>query len=719
MDMFKLLTRGTKLPKSSKSNSTQPSVIPSAGQNAAPLLFGSHQVLKQDKVLGKRKRKGQLAANAHIANDLDFFNSQSAGQRSTEAESDSESRDSAVEETKSALPSDAYPAGNDLDLGQCKQLLRSHRIKISVLHSSGTQLAPGKRQKKHKKQQREKEKRHRLDQVSIRPVTSFSALARQCGLHGGIFDNLRSLAYTVPTEVQMAALPLLMQADLIIGQDREEREIQSPAGLDLLAVAPTGSGKTLAFLIPILNSLLKRRLTDQKSDEKGPSALIIGPTRELAAQIVNEARKLALNTGIKVSLVKKGILAGVDSGLEWGSVEHEDNQDGLEASEASDEDAPVRQTTVVKSDILVSTPLALVNALHREGGAHAILPSIKHLVLDEADVLLDPLFREQTMVAWNSCTNPDLRTSMWSATMASSIEELASASIKARKEQATILRLVVGFKDAAIHTLSHKLVYAASEQGKLLALRQLLHPTAPSSSTGRGRNEGEHMKELRPPFLIFTQTIPRASALHSELMYDIPPEAGGSSRIAVLHSALSESARSNVMTKFRQGEIWIIITTDLLARGVDFKGLNGVVNYDVPTSAAAYVHRAGRTGRAGRQGGIVITMYTKEDVSHIKPIVNVIKQAEKARTSENGEKPSDDLPSWLLDSLPSPSKRDKKQLKRRGIEARRSGTKAALISTKVKRRGGWINPGSFDGQKAAIETQQRSLSETEFNGFHD
>jgi ATP-dependent RNA helicase DDX52/ROK1 len=174
---------------------------------------------------------------------------------------------------------------------------------------------------------------------------------------------------------------------------------------------------------------------------------------------------------------------------------------------------------------------------------------------------------------------------------------------------------------------------------------------------------------LRPPFLVFTQTIPRAIALHSELLYDIPPEAGGSSRIAVLHADLSSSARDSIMTNFRKGEIWVLITTDLLSRGVDFRGLNGVVNYDAPNSAAAYVHRVGRTGRAGREGGVAVTFYTAEDIAHIKLIANVIRASENLRGVKEGE---GSVKQWLLDALPDVGKRERQQLKKRGVEARRT-----------------------------------------------
>lgn len=149
--------------------------------------------------------------------------------------------------------------------------------------------------------------------------------------------------------------------------------------------------------------------------------------------------------------------------------------------------------------------------------------------------------------------------------------------------------------------------------------------------------------------------------------------------MAALHSEMSDNSREKVMAAFRKGEIWVIITTDLLARGVDFRGLNGVVNYDVPTSAAAYIHRVGRTGRAGREGGVAVTFYTKDDIPYVKPIANVIAASESMRGDGNDRR---EMQQWLLDALPTPSKREKKELKKRGVEARRTGAKEARISTK-------------------------------------
>jgi ATP-dependent RNA helicase DDX52/ROK1 len=309
--------------------------------------------------------------------------------------------------------------------------------------------------------------------------------------------------------------------------------------------------------------------------------------------------------------------------------------------------------------------------------------------------------------------------------MGSNIEELAMSTIEDRRHRLAaedsvtiadshMVRLVVGLKDSAVPNVQHKLIYAATEQGKLMGLRQLLHPTDSSVDSGAS---------LRPPFLVFTQTIERAIALHAELLYDIPAEAGGISRIAVLHSDLSDTARDTIMTRFRKGEIWVLITTDLLSRGVDFRGINGVVNYDIPASSAAYVHRVGRTGRAGREGGVAVTLYSKEDIPYLKHVANVVAMAEKSKGNEDG------MQQWLLDAIPKLSKNDKQCLKKRGIESRttqghqkdpkrarkgRISTKAGFVRRAENKRKGAIQDNQ---RKAELAPDIDDGDETDFGGF--
>ncbi|CZR54962.1 related to ATP-dependent RNA helicase ROK1 [Phialocephala subalpina] len=659
MDILKLLSRSTK--QTARTSKDAPSTkLPSAGTSANPQLF--HDAVPEAR--GKKRKRGgdveQTRAHDEEEESINFFETSSAASKAEKASAPKKT----AEEPASTPEKVATKATTELlDEAECRQLLRSHRLKVTLLPSS----KPDKVVKKSKKKKAvETSKKEEYKQVYPQPLVAFNDLRSTYGISGRMAENLVQQGYKIPTEVQMGSLPLLLRPKTALGDAIEEAEdSDGEVHVDLLAVAPTGSGKTLAFLIPVVDRIIQRRRTSQDK-EHILEAIVVAPTKELATQIVNEARKLSLGTGVKVVGMRKGMQITPRDSPE-GEVDDISEDEEEQEEDGSDAEKPKKSSQpAVKADILVSTPGLLFSALSGKNSDQATLLTIRTLVLDEADVLLDPLFRDQTLGIWNSCMNPDLRVTLWSATMGSNIESLTSTTIQARRSllglpSSHIIRLVVGLKDSAIPNITHRLIYAATEPGKLIALRQLLHPTAKSA---------DETQSLRPPFLVFTQTIPRAVALHSELLYDIPSEAGGSTRIAVLHAELSDTARSNIMARFRNGDIWVLITTDILSRGVDFRGINGVVNYDVPNSGAAYIHRVGRTGRAGREGGVAVTFYTKEDIPYVKAVANIIAASEKAAGKKESEA---GMKRWLLDALPTPSKQEKKKLKMHGVEARRGG----------------------------------------------
>ncbi|KAJ4375567.1 RNA-dependent ATPase rok1 [Didymella sp. IMI 355093] len=756
MDVFKLLSRSAK--PGAKASTTQK--LPSSGAAANPQLFG-HDGPNFHGVKNKKRKRGQNQAEAveddtNLYAGLDFFGAPKSAddegkkkrKRKAAAEQDVEESVSGEEPAKDEV--EGVEEEEAYDAAESKRILRSHKLKIAVLEDFAAQAALDAKEKKKEKKsskKRKKEKEHTKakkdakKQLYPQPLTDFAQLRTRYAISRRLAENIQEQGYKLPTEVQLGALPLLLGGKKPVARaddaETESSGAEYGGDIDLLTIAPTGSGKTIAFLIPVINALLKESSTDSKD---GPRAVVVAPTRELAAQIVNEARKLAKGTGIKATLMRKGMevvergddLTSEKPSAEAGAEASGDDESASE-SDASGHDGQVQQkkrdrrrAELVKAAIIVATPLALLNALKRRDGSVAPLPSIRHIILDEADVLLDPLFREQTLAVWNACTNPLLRIGLWSATMGASVESLAITTLNSRWEtlksnqsdlpsRPPLIRLVVGLKDTAIPNIHHQLTYAATESGKLLGLRQLLHPTSVSSTSTA--------PVLRPPFLVFTQTIPRAIALHSELLYDIPPEAGGSSRIAVLHADLSSSARDGIMTRFRKGEVWVLITTDLLARGVDFRGLNGVVNFDAPTSAAAYVHRVGRTGRAGREGGVAVTFYTQDDIPYVKLIANVIRASEKLRGIPEGE---GSVKQWLLDALPTPTKRDRAELKKRGVESRRNNLKGkeakkSRISTKsgYERRIENNKRGAKEGSKRREKIAREVSPESDggFEGF--
>ena len=735
MDIFKLLARSTNLQNpGSNTDHTLRHAIPSAGfvSHADRIISEEDHVttLLPHRKLRRTKRKRRSNDEAQQYD----VQSERLNVSENHISVNNSGKLLTVDEKlpSSALHHDNTDAHNE-SIANFRQILKQNKLKITVLED-------GRRAKRAKVvdqvggRQPSKSKKDMRPQLYPEPLTSFKQLRSRFRISRRLSENLDAQGYLSPTEVQLGSLPMLLgsEDDLGLPEDKKKSKKkvgQKKAHLDLLTIAPTGSGKTLAFMINVFHHLVEERGRARNSDEVCSSghqvqALIIAPTHELVDQIVNEGRKLATGTGIKISALKKGMTVQTDAPI--GEPKILENIDP-EAQDAPIDDESVKAYQAVKADILVSTPMLVVNAISEtQSTTSKSLPLVRYLVLDEADVLLDPLFRDQTLSIWNACINPSLQTTFWSATIGSSIESLVQSTILDRRQTLGItsphllIRVVVGLKDSAIPNVIHRLTYAATEQGKLLALRQILHPTAPSEDKG---------PPLSPPFLVFTQTIQRAVALHSELRYDIPPEAGGSARIAVLHSDLSDAARSAIMAGFRRGEIWILITTDLLSRGIDFRGMNGVVNYDIPTTGASYVHRVGRTGRQGREGGVAVTLYTKEDIPYVKNIANVIAAGEKAKAS-NGEKTSGDagMQKWLLDALPSVSKKTKRELKQKGVESRRNPTNGAR--DKEKRRARISTKSGYDrkvehrrkgaAQGTRVRASEKSPgSEDEWDGIED
>lgn len=336
---------------------------------------------------------------------------------------------------------------------------------------------------------------------------------------------------------QIGSLPLLLDPARAL-QGAADDLLDQTQQANFLAVAPTGSGKTLAFLIPAINNVLKTRAQDVNKPHSLDS-VILCPTRELAHQIVNEGRKLAAGTGVKIVGFKKGmrISAEQSSDLDLDESNSDEEKAGAtpaddsEDSGASDDEENADSKTVTKADILVSTPMLLLNFLS-SSKPKKLLPTVRSFILDEADVLLDPLFQEQTLGILASLTNESLQLMCWSATMGASIESLVMETLAARRGSASfapLIRLVVGLKDTAVPSIDHRLIYTGdNEKGKLFTMRQLLHPTSTNDA----------LPDMRLPFLVFVQTIDRATSLYEELKYEFPVEAGGSTRIASLHSTL-------------------------------------------------------------------------------------------------------------------------------------------------------------------------------------
>ncbi|XP_052873757.1 probable ATP-dependent RNA helicase DDX52 [Anopheles cruzii] len=353
----------------------------------------------------------------------------------------------------------------------------------------------------------------------------------------------------------------------------------------LHACAPTGSGKTAAFLIPILHHL--------KAPMKcGFRALIICPTRELALQTQREALRLGDGMNLRTHVIRTvDDRRKCDYSLDGGR----------------------------KYDILVTTPNRICYLLSQKPPQIG-LSNIQWVVVDEADKLFEDSknsFREQLDTVLNACVNPTKVVALFSATQTREADQWVAANVPRR------IRFCIGLTNSAVELVDQKLLFTGSEGGKLLAFRELV------------------AQGLSPPVLVFVQSKDRAQQLFTELIYD-------GLNVDVIHSDRSQRERDNVVRAFREGKIWILICTELMSRGIDFKGVNLVVNYDFPPSTISYVHRIGRTGRAGRTGKAV-TFFTKEDTANLKSIAQLVKTA-------GGE-----VPDYML-QLRNGAKRDREKL---------------------------------------------------------
>ena len=162
---------------------------------------------------------------------------------------------------------------------------------------------------------------------------------------------------------------------------------------------------------------------------------------------------------------------------------------------------------------------------------------------------------------------------------------------------------------------------------------------------------------FEPPMLIFVQSKHRAKELFHELVYE-------GINANVIHGDKKKSERDEIMKQFRLGDIWVLICTDLMSRGIDFKTVNSVINFDFPTSLVSYIHRVGRTGRAGRKG-TATTYFTDADTPFVKTIANLM------------HKSGQDVPQWML-NLKGAANKEWKQIEKKPV-------KRKTISTSIEK----------------------------------
>jgi ATP-dependent RNA helicase RhlE len=335
------------------------------------------------------------------------------------------------------------------------------------------------------------------------------------GLSNKLLRAVAAEGYTTPTPVQEQAIPPLL------------------AGKDVLGVAQTGTGKTAAFALPVLQAISRNRSQGRRVIR----ALVLSPTRELAAQIDERFAAYSEHMDIR----HKVIFGGVKQGPQVRAL-----QSGL--------------------DILVATPGRLLDLINQ---GHISLKDVGFFVLDEADRMLDMGFINDIKKVLKILPR-DRQNLLFSATMPKSIADLAGSFLR------DAIMVDISPEQLTVDRIQQKIMFIRKADK-----RRLLVQLIKDEKVKRG--------------IIFTRTKHGANRLVKQL------DQSGINAQAI-HGNKSQGARTKALAGFKNGSVPILVATDIASRGIDVEGITHVFNYDLPNEPESYVHRIGRTARAGKSG---------------------------------------------------------------------------------------------------------------------
>ena len=337
------------------------------------------------------------------------------------------------------------------------------------------------------------------------------------------------------------------------------------SGRDVIGVAQTGSGKTIAFLLPMFRHILNQRPLDKM---EGPIALILSPTRELATQIFKDCKPFLKVLGLRATCVYGG--------------------------------PPIKEQIAqlkTGAEIVVCTPGRMIDLLAANSGRVVNLQRVTYIVLDEADRQFDMGFEPQVMKIIGN-VRPDRQTVLFSATFPKQMEALARKILKRPIE------ITVGNKSVVAPEIE-QFVEVIKEEDKFARLLGLLGDMYSQEEAKDDRSLVFVEKQEGADFL-FDRLLKRGYVSFS------------------LHGGKDQIDREQVIEDFKEGRFPILVATSIAARGLDVKQLKLVVNYDCPNHMEDYVHRVGRTGRAG-QHGKAVTFITPEQGKFVRDIVKALK----------------------------------------------------------------------------------------------
>ena len=342
---------------------------------------------------------------------------------------------------------------------------------------------------------------------------------------------------------------------------------------NIIAVSETGSGKTLSYIIPCFHNSFLKKLKNVKKNIKNinDKILIILPTKELAKQIYNESllfNKYYCENNLRIKYINTSVILSINTEYE---------------------------NFLKNTDVYIGTPnniLKLINLCKND-----ILNLVNYIIFDESDKYFELGFIDiiEQMLQIVSKKN-NISKIFFSATISENLIEIIN------NNYADSVKIRIGAKNLPARNILQEFIYCSNEEGKITELKNIFH------------------KKIDFPILVFIDGVNKIKYVYKKIKYECP-------NIECMFSKINKKEREEQINKFRIGDIFVLLCSDLLSRGIDFKNVKTIINYDCPYKITNYIHRIGRTGRAGKKGNAITFLEEKDKdyLFYISRLINDMK----------------------------------------------------------------------------------------------
>ena len=342
---------------------------------------------------------------------------------------------------------------------------------------------------------------------------------------------------------------------------------------NIIAVSETGSGKTLSYIIPCFHNSFLKKLKNVKKNIKNinDKILIILPTKELAKQIYNESllfNKYYCENNLRIKYINTSVILSINTEYE---------------------------NFLNNTDVYIGTPnniLKLINLCKDD-----ILNLVNYIIFDESDKYFELGFIDiiEQMLQIISKKN-NISKIFFSATISENLIEIIN------NNYADSVKIRIGAKNLPARNILQEFIYCSNEEGKITELKNIFH------------------KKIDFPILVFIDGVNKIKYVYKKIKYECP-------NIECMFSKINKKEREEQINKFRIGDIFVLLCSDLLSRGIDFKNVKTIINYDCPYKITNYIHRIGRTGRAGKKGNAITFLEEKDKdyLFYISRLINDMK----------------------------------------------------------------------------------------------